>query len=444
MIGRHFWPHGSLDSAGHLMELATGFKLAGVHVSVVTPKHAASWAERFSFRECQVYRPIRMFRTGWTARGDRTSSRYIRYLRDWIESNPVACDMVYCDSGREEAIAAVEAARAIKVPSVVRLAGHGSCSDLEYHLHSRTGRRCRAAVMEATAVVVDSASAHRRWLADGGDRERVHRIPVGIGPAPDRGWSSPKRLRRAMARINGDLFVPDSCSVVLSVERLDRSSGVMTLVKSAYSLAQKIQGLQFWIVGDGPLRETIYAQLRSDGLRQSMAMPGSFSSADDVFSAADLMVHAGDEGFEHQIPTAIAAGLPLILANTETAREFFGVTDSDVQTWILRRRAVTIDAGDAERADADASHPDDPPAVDNAGRCVWWFDPKQPKTLRFAIEQIVDNLQQARRRAQQARRVMQRTRSRSESIERFVTLFRQLASGQPRRHSDPTSMENAQ
>ncbi len=416
------------------MELASGFKLAGAQVSVVTPKHAASWAERFSFRECQVYRPIRMFRTGWTARGDRTASRYIRYLRDWIVSNPTACDVVYCDSGREEAIAAVEAARAIKLPSVVRLAGHGSCSDLEYHQHSRTGRRCRAAVRDATAVVVGSASAHRRWLADGGDRERVHRIPIGVGPAPDQGWSSPKRLRQAMARINGDLFVPDSCSVVLSVERLDRSSGVMTLVKSAYSLAQNIQGLQFWIVGDGPLRETIYAQLRSDGLRQSMAMPGSFSSADDVFSAADLMVHAGDEGFEHQIPTAIAAGLPLILADTEPAREFFGVTEADVQAWILRRRPSPTAADDAPN---DAT-------IDDAGRCVWWFDPKQPKTLRFAIQQIVDNLQQARRISQQARRVMQRTRSQTDSIEHFVTLFRQLASGPTRRHFDPTSMENAQ
>ncbi|QDV43756.1 Glycosyl transferases group 1 [Stieleria neptunia] len=416
------------------MELATGLRLAGAQVSVLTPKHAGSWAEKFTFRECQVHRPIRMFRTGWTARGDRTASRYIRYLRDWIESDPTSCDIVYCDAGREEAIAAVEAAHALGVPSVVRLSGHGECSDFEFFKHSRIGKRCRSAVMDAAAVIVDSASAHRRWLAEGGDKARVHRIAHGIGPTIEHGLSSPKNLRRAMARINGDLFVPESCSVVLSVERLDRNSGIMTLVKSAYLLSNKIQGLQFWLIGDGPLRETIYARLKGDGLRQSMAMPGSFGSPDDVFAAADLMVHVGDAGFEHQVPTAIAAALPLVLANTETAREFFGVNESEVRQRIIERRG-------------DALQPA-PEAVDGvserAGHLVWWFDPARPKTLRFAIEQIVGNLEHARRRAQQTRRIMQRTRSRSESIERYVTLFRQLTAGSSPNTSQSTSMENAQ
>ncbi|QDV81788.1 glycosyltransferase [Planctomycetes bacterium TBK1r] len=434
LIGRHFWPHGSIDSAGHLMELATGLRLAGIQVSVVTPKYAGSWAERFSFRECQVYRPIRMFRTGWTARGDRTASRYIRYLRDWIESDPTACDIVYCDAGREEAIAAVEAAQAIGVPSVVRLSGHGDISDFEFFKHSRIGKRCRSAVMDAAAVVLDSASAHRRWLAEGGDKTRTHRIAHGVGPTKEQGLSSLKNLRRAMSRINGDLFVPDACSVVLSVERLDRSSGIMTLVKSAYLLSNHISGLQFWLIGDGPLRETIYSRLKSDGLRQSMAMPGSFGSPDDVYSAADLMVHVGDQGFEHQVPTAIAAGLPLVLANTETAREFFGVGESDVRRRIIERRADALQA-DSEALDG---------APEQAGALVWWFDPARPKTLRFAIEQIVGNLEQARRRAQQTRRIMQRTRSRSDSIERYVTLFRQLAAGSLPNPSQSTSMENAQ
>ena len=427
LIGRHFWPHGSIDSAGHLIELASGLKLAGQHVSVLTPKYAASWPEHFSFREVDVYRPIRVFRTGWTARGDRTASRYIRNLRDWIESNPVACDVVYCDGGREEAIAAVEAARANAIPSVIRIAGRGACSDFDFFTHSRSGKRCRSSVLGADAVVVGGASDERRWLAHGGVPERVHRIPIGVGPSLDLAPSEKKELRLSMARINGDLFVPEACSVVLTAERLRDDSGVMTLVKSAYSLSQKINALQFWLVGDGSSRESIFARLNSDGLRQVTSMPGSFGLMDDVFSAADLMVQVGDEGFEHQVPTAISAALPIVVANTNTAREFFSVTDEDVRGRILDNRNDVLES------------PND--LSGSAGQLIGWFDPARPKTLRFAIDQIVCNVEAARGRAQQLRRRLQRVRSRGESIRCYARLFRELTGRVPARVDRQTSME---
>lgn len=431
LIGRHFWPHGSIDAAGHLVELATGLQSAGLQVSVVTPKHSASWPEQFVFREIMVYRPIRMFRTGWTARGDRSPSRYIRYLKDWIESNLKSCDIVFCDSGCEESIAAVAAARAIGVPVVIRIGGNGCCSDFEFFAQHRSGKRCRSAINTADAVVLGTAIDERRWLVEGGQRTRVRRIRVGIGPTPDQGLSSQQCLRLALSRINGDLLVPDSCSVVLSIERLRKDSGVTTLVKSAYSLSQKIDGLQYWLVGDGPARDSIYTQLKGDGLRQSVAMPGSFGLIDDVFSAADLLVHIGDEGFEHQIPAAISAGLPLVMANSEVSRDFFSTTAADVQQKILDRRPDSI----GEPIDT----PGHQTATESLAQWVWWFDPQRPKTLRFAIDQVVNNLDSARRRAQTLRKTMQRSRPRSESIQHYVDLFRQLI-----RDGEQQSMEKAQ
>lgn len=433
VIGRHFWPQGAIDSAGHLMELATGLKLAGLHVSVLTPKYSSAWAEKFSFREFNVYRPVRIFRTGWTARGDRTASRYIRYLREWIESNHANCDVIFCVGCREEVIAAVEAAHSIGVPSVVRIAGHGSCSDFEFFGQHRIGKRCRAAVHEADAVVLCSASDERRWIVDGGQSGRAHRIEFGIGSTQDHSLSGKENLRRAMSRINGDLFVPETSTVVLSVERLRRDTGVMTLVQSAYALSQSLRSLQFWLVGDGPYRESIYSQLRADGLRQVIAIPGSFGVSEDVFAAADLMVHVGDEGFEHQIPAAIAAGLPLVIANTKTAREFFGVSEADVdKRMIQRRRDVTGDDG-TECGETTS---------ETAGDLLWWFDPGRPKTLRFAIAHIISDMEAARDRARQLRRILQRTRPRSAAIEHYVRLFRQLVDASSRKKPDPTKMEN--
>lgn len=430
LLGRHFWPLGSIDSAGHLMELATGLHLAGLHVSVVTPKFSRSWSETFTFREFDVYRPFRIFRSGWTARGDRTASRYIRYVRDWIASNPVSCDVVYCDGGREEAVAAVEAARWTGCPSVVRIAGHGNCSDLDYFSQSRMGKRCRSSVMSADAVILGDARSQRRWIATGGNAERVQRIPIGIGPSLSVGLSSRKNLRRSMSQINGDLFVPDACSVILSVERMRRDSGLMTLVESAYSLSEKITGLQYWFIGDGPKRESILLRLKSDGLRQAISMPGSFGLMDDVFSAADLMVHVGAEGFEHQVPTAISAALPLIVANTEVARDFFSISEAEARREIIEKRT------DAEHCPI--------AQTDSPGELVWWFDPTRPKTLRLAIDQIVSNLETARSRADRLRKLLQRVQSRSESIDCYTRLFRRLASGKQTTSQRTHSLENTQ
>ncbi|KAA5540267.1 glycosyltransferase family 4 protein [Roseiconus nitratireducens] len=424
LVGRHFWPHGAIDSAGHLMELATGLHSIGLHVEVVTPKHATAWPERFYFREFLIHRPVRMFKQGWTARGDRTPSRYIRLLRDWIVDYPASIDAIVCDGTREESIAAVEAARGRNVPVVLRLAGHGESSDLDFFQQTRMGQRCRVNAAAADAVVVDQASSHRRWLALGGDPQKTHRIANGFGATIESGPKLRQRLRRSMARINGDLFVPDTSTVVLSVERMRRDSGVMHLVQSAYALSQHIRGLQFWLVGDGPARDTIFSRMRGDGLRQMTSMPGSFALMDDVFVAADLLVHAGGEGFEHQIPTAIVTSLPIVVANTPAAREYFSATVQQVNSRLMTRRPTAV---------ASQQRPDDHQTMrttaESAEPCdlVWWFDPERPKTLRFALEQIVADPPAARQRAEQLRRLLQRRSPRSAALQKYRDLIRQLA-----------------
>ena len=57
LVGRHFWPHGSIDTAGHTIRLAIGLQRHGFHVEVVTPRHHSTWAQVFHYRDVQVHRP---------------------------------------------------------------------------------------------------------------------------------------------------------------------------------------------------------------------------------------------------------------------------------------------------------------------------------------------------------------------------------------------------
>ncbi|MDM4014893.1 glycosyltransferase [Roseiconus lacunae] len=399
MIGRHFWPLGAFDAAGHLMQLATMLSATEFQVDVVTPRQANVWSERFQFREFNVHRPIRMFRTGWSSRGDRSISKYIKSLKEWICENRCSPDLIYCDQAREESIAVVEAAKQLGIPSVVRIAGNGSASDLFETKGRRNVKRCLQAAVRADAVVVNSGSVQRQLIIDGFDGAPTCRIPIGVVRGAEASSNLKSDLRGAMAKINGDLHVFDTGVVVLSVERMSDQSGLMTLVESARVLSERLPNLCYWFIGDGPKRDSIYSYLKGEGLRQMMAMPGSFGLLSDVFQAADLMVHAGDDGFQNQVPLAITHRLPLVIANGETAREFFAVSQQEVQEQIA--------SGQFETG-------------------IYWFDPARPRTLRIAIETITQDLDRAEAKATELRRTMQTVRDASASLEQYARLFRRL------------------
>ena len=386
------------------MDLAVGLHRCGLHVEVATPRHGSGWSHQFTYRELIVHRPLQVFRSGWATRADRTPSRYIRDLTQWFIETAAAADVIVSDRAREEAIAAVDAARSLGIPSVVRLGGQGVGGDISFFRDHRMGGRCQQSALAADAVVVGTARVHRDWLIVGGEPSRVHRIQPSLVPIEATANQRPT-LRHSLARVNGDLFVPDGTTVLLSVERMQRGSGLFRLVESALRLNRDVPKLQFWLVGDGPRRDAIYSQLRGDGLRQVTAMPGSFGSLDDIMVASDLMVHGGDEGFESQIPKAIMAALPLVIANTETAREFFGVSLEDV--------ARRIEAGPASDLSTEVD-------------CLHWFEPEHPVSLRNAVVKALADRDASQRMAESLRRHMQRRYPREETTDQYAKLFRSL------------------
>ncbi|WP_158222605.1 glycosyltransferase [Rhodopirellula sp. MGV] len=414
LIGRHFWPLGSFDDAGHLIDLATRLHQLGHHVEVVTPRQANTWSEQFQFREFAIHRPLRIFRSGWTSRGDRSVGKYIKSLRDWVCENHASADLIYCDGATEECVAAVESARKLNLPVVVRVAGFGAASDLTSSDSRRNVRRCISAARDADAVVVNSASVHRRMLSEGYNDAKFCRIPIGIGRVPDSSLHDKAELRTALAKINGDLHVFDTMSVVLSVERMCQDSGLMKLVQSARILSERIPGLQYWMIGDGPKRDSIFSHLKGEGLRQAMAMPGSFGIIGDLFQAADLLVHAGDDGYQSHLPQAVAHAIPLVIANTEVAREFFAVSTAEVQQEIADGR---FESG------------------------IRWFEPQRPRTLRIAIESILSDIPAAQRQSKELFKRMHSLRDENESLQAYVRLFRGLV--QDRNNSNGHRMQGA-
>ncbi|QDT12844.1 glycosyltransferase family 4 protein [Planctomycetes bacterium K23_9] len=427
LLGRRFWPHGSSDSAAHLIDLATGLKRQGVAVEVLTPRYSASWSSAFDFREIPVHRPAIAPRSDWS------TGRYMRNLTKWMRENGEHYDLIMVDGAREDAVAALEARRTLNCPVVVRLGHDHLQSDLDWWASSRAAQRCENATRSADAIVVSGSSTQRALVSRGFAPHQIVRIDVGIGTSIRSDEAQRIEARKALASINRDFHAPADEPVVFCVtpmegidpkrriKQVDRL--VHAMVVSARDLVARFPLLHLWYIGDGSQRDLIYSTLRGDGVRASIAMPGCFGNMEDVFAAADVYVQMNSFGLEAFLPMAVAAQLPIVAADLPEVREVLALKSSgsnDVQ------RASVVDASRAtEQADR----------LGDATSLVSWFDPDRPKTFRQAVRHVLDDLPAAEANAEVFHRQLVRTLPQTKVLEDYMVLFQDLMAKHHR--SDP-------
>ena len=406
MVGRHFWPHGTLDSAGHMIQLVTGLRRQGVHVEVATPRYSNRWANRFEFRESLVHRPVVISKNDWGM------SRYVRQLTSWLHTHGAAFDVLYCHEAREEAIAVVEAANRLAIPSIVRVAGRSFESDLSWWPTSRLSKKCEASVKNADRVVVECSSSHRQLVAKGVEPQRLTRIPTGMETKDS--LSESQRIqqrasaRNALAAINSDLLAPPETPVALCIGPMVSGRGIDFVVKQAMRVFNDCPQLSLWLVGDGPRRESVHRRLRGDGLRQAVAIPGSFGNPEDLFLASDLYIQADDHGLDSFFNASIAHGLPAVVADSVATREFLAPPLGNPE-W-----------------NPSATAPERPTTDLETCENVFWFDKTENHSLAKAVRTLVDDLPQARSKTEQLRTAMQRRYSWNQTVESTVELMETL------------------
>ncbi|MFK8114360.1 MAG: glycosyltransferase family 4 protein [Rubripirellula sp.] len=387
LIGRQFWPHAA-DSALYLYELACALHRNGVHVEVLTPRYASSWPEEMAIREIAVHRPVIAPRSDWSV------GRYVRSLTQWLRTHSESFDVMLVDAIREEAMAAIEAQRSTNCPTVLRCSHWGELRDTHWWSTGRSARRCGSVGKMASAVVAKSAGCQRALLADGFKADRGFRIDNGFASGTATTASSRLQARRNLAVVNSDLATSEETPVVLCTARMTREGGVNLMVRAARHLIAKYPDLRLWFVGDGPHRDWIYESLRADGLRASIAMPGSFCDLSDLLAAADAFVQTDIEGLDSILPSVVSAEIPIVSIDNESTRSILGLPDGD---------------------------PSDE---------VQWCPLATAKSFRIGLVKVLDDLPAARTRAVELRKKLVRARPHSASVADYLGLMDQLIRGE--------------
>ncbi len=384
MVGRHYWPHLAGDTASRWVRLADALARSGVDVEVLTPRFASSWPDKIGHREIVVHRPAAAPRSDWSM------GRYLRHAESWLREHAGEYDVLYSATMREEACLVVEAARRTQRISVLHHAGSGNEADAVYAVPLRHRRRLLSAIESADAIVVPRASAHQALLSAGLRASRLHRISHGIVPSKGSAGRDPAtrlRSRETLANVNGDLATNRDTQVVVTLGAMNASSGLMTLAQSIPNLVNIWPDLRFWLIGDGPLRTELHRYFKYHGVRQNVAMPGTFSDLGDVLTAADMLVQpSANDALDDFVLQAIAAPLPLVMVDAADTRAIVGEHDD----------------------------------------CVSWCNELNSLSLHHAIKRVLVDLTPAQAAAERLRRDLVRSQPYNDTVNGFLNLFTRL------------------
>ena len=155
--------------------------------------------------------------------------------------------------------------------------------------------------------------------------------------------------------------------IVIAAGRLSPEKGFDDLVRAAREVVDRMPGVAFLLVGDGPLRENLAGAVRAAGLDGNFALAGFRSDLDRLLPAADLFVQSSHtEGLPNVVLEAGACAIPI----------------------------VATDVGGTGEALED-------------GRGGFLVPPREPEQLAERIVEVLSDRAAARRMGEEARRRIQ-------------------------------------
>lgn len=212
--------------------------------------------------------------------------------------------------------AAVRLARALGVPSVVMVGG----SDVLLLTRDPRRQECiRRVLQQADAVMAVSRDLAEKVVALGVAPQRVHVLRRGV----EGSLFSPGD--RATAR--QELGLPADQRLLLWVGRMVPVKGLDTLLAACERLRQRTPDFQLCLVGDGPLRPALVAEVQQRGLSAHVTFAGSVEHAElgPWFRAADVTVlPSRSEGVPNVLLESLACGTPFVASAVGGVPEIAG------------------------------------------------------------------------------------------------------------------------
>ncbi|MBU8871128.1 MAG: glycosyltransferase [Gemmatimonadales bacterium] len=191
------------------------------------------------------------------------------------------------------------------------------------------------------------------WLPP--DRVRV----IYNGLHLDRFVAATGQREAARARLGTSLDVP---VIGMIGELTTRKNHILVLRQLPYLVA-KFPGLKLWILGAGDQKEVLSTEAARLGVSENLVLAGFRSDVPDLIPGMDVLAHpALMEGFGYVIVEAMAAGLPVVAADTSNLPEIIDdgatgwlVSPADGPIWARRLEELLTDTESAGKMGQEGS-----------------------------------------------------------------------------------------
>lgn len=286
-----------------IAELAYQIKKEKHDVNVVSSLGAKTWTAEINFREIPVHRIARIPASPWS------SFRYLRAFTKYF-SGQANVDGVIVSGTGDEAIAATRVF-AGKVPIVLRI--DNEVADTQSVPHRRV-----IDILNAVTHVVSNC----QHLAD--QMMQSYGVPIktirDCVPAyeGERTYAEQHNSRAVLNETHPILSLEPDQPLVLCGRRMTKDAGMLDLIEGWPRVQQSHPNAKLWIVGDGPIASRVWQRIVKLNLIHSIILPGYFDDLDDLFLAADVVVHPAREPSACEfLPRALAFGTAPIVTKTE-------------------------------------------------------------------------------------------------------------------------------
>lgn len=237
-----------------------------------------------------------------------------------------AIDVVHAHTAHAVAVAALATVRS-RVPLIV-------ARRVDFRLRANAGTRWK---YSRAAAIVAVSRAVARVLEEGGiSPDRIRVVPDGVD------------TRRTVSPASRDLLaalgVGAGAPLVVQVAQLVGHKDPLNFVRAMGRVHELVPAAAALMVGDGPLRADVEAEIRSRGLAGVVLLTGYRTDADALLAAADVAcLSSREEGMGSVLLDALAFGVPVAATNAGGIPEVIVHGESG----LLAERENPVALGDA-------------------------------------------------------------------------------------------------